>query len=30
MVDAADSADDRCERLTDLAERIRKLAKDED
>ena len=26
MVDAADSADDRCEKLADLAERIRKLA----
>ena len=26
MVDAADSSDDRCEKLADLAERIRKLA----
>lgn len=30
MVDAARSADDGCERLADLAERIRKLAKKED
>ena len=29
MVDAADSADDRCEKLADLAVRIRKLAKKE-
>lgn len=29
MVDAADSADDRCEKLADLAERIRKLARKE-
>ena len=29
MVDAADYADDRCENLADLAERIRKLAKRE-
>ena len=30
MVDAADSADDRCEKLADLAVRIRKLAKREE
>lgn len=29
MVDAARSADDGCEKLADLAERIRKLAKEE-
>ena len=29
MVDAADSADDSCEKLANLAERIRKLAKEE-
>ena len=29
MVDASDSADDRCEKLADLADRIRKLAKRE-
>ena len=29
MVDAADSADDRCEKLADLAVRIRKLAERE-
>lgn len=29
MVDAAGSADDRCEKLADLAERIRRLAKRE-
>lgn len=27
MVDAADSADDNCEKLADIADRIRKLAK---
>lgn len=30
MVDAADSADDRCEMLANFADRIRKLAKRED
>lgn len=30
MVDAARSADDMCEKLADLADRIRKLAKKED
>lgn len=30
MVDASDSADDRCEKLANLADRIRKLAKKED
>lgn len=30
MVDAAGSADDGCEKLADLAERIRRLAKKED
>ena len=29
MVDSADSADNRCEKLADLAERIRKLAEKE-
>lgn len=29
MVDASDSADDRCEKLADLADCIRKLAKEE-
>ena len=30
MVDAASNADDTCERLADLADRIRKLAKEQD